>query len=670
MTFRIPTVAGILLGLLFVTTAVHLQVGTQLPFVRIFELLNGAQPEQFADADFLFAGLPRAAVAICVGMALGASGSLMQQMTQNYLVSPMTLGAASGAWLFLVVGTLAFPAVVASYGEWVSLVGASCAVGLVVLITGLRGLIGIHAVLAGLAVNLLFGAVASTIIIIQSPYFQHLFVWGAGDLAQNGWDWVRWLLPRILPTLALAFISARVLEILRMGGEAAEGRGLKLWPFLSFIAAIALFLTAISVAAVGMIGFVGLLAPNIARGLGARRPMQELTISMLLGALLLSLADTVTVEVSKYLRDLLPSGTGMAIVGAPALIWLSRRAMRAQDQSVFRLPGGAASFGLKSKTTLIILSAIVPMLAIFLAPEATGWRFAVPNDLVWSFRWPRILTALAAGGGMAVSGVILQRLIRNPLASPDILGMSAGATFAMVGLAIVTGSSIHQANIGVAMIGSFSVLAFLIWLGRKSGFAPATITLIGIGLGALLDSFVKFALAAGGTEAFEILGWLAGSTYRVSQADAVLLAAGVLILFAVACALTRSLTLITAGDDIAAGRGLFLPFARPMMMVLAAAQAALITAVMGPVTFIGLIGPHVAALLGARKAGQQICVAFLVGALLLAFSDWIGRVLFYPYQLPAGDVGTLIGGGYFVYLLARGRRASSTQVSEKSTQIN
>lgn len=652
---RSAAAAPLAIALFAALAAAHLAAGSGLPPLRMATLLLGAPPEAFDDIQFTHATLPRAAMALLTGAALGLAGSLLQQVTQNRLASPLTLGAASGAWLAVVAGTLIAPAFAAAHGAWLAMAGASAAFGLVVAIAGLRGLMGLHAVLAGMAVNLLLGAMASALLLLDSPYFGHLFVWGAGDLGQNGWDATRWLLPRLLPAMALALLLGRGLALLRTGAAGAESRGMALAPFLGLAVMLALALTAFSVTAVGMIGFVGLLAPNVARLSGARRPLSELAASAALGAVLLLAADLIAVVASDLLRDMVPSGAATAVLGAPALIWLLGRRLGAQDHACFELPPGAARLSLRICVVLALSAITLPAIALTAEHGALGWRLAWPEPLILDFRWPRVLSAASAGLGMALSGVILQRLVRNPLASPDILGMSSGATFALVGAAVVGGGSIHELGAGLAIGGSVGVLALLLWFGRRHGHAPAAIALIGIALGALLDALVKFALAAGSEDSFAIVGWLGGSTYRVSEGAAVALALSMTGALAVTFAFRRWLTLLSAGDAVAAGRGLSLAFARPASMTLAAAIAALVTAWLGPIAFVGLLAPHMAVMLGARRVPEQILTAGLLGALLMTGSDWLGRMALHPMQLPAGTVASMLGGSYFVLLLARGR---------------
>ena len=647
---------AVLMAAVFVALiAGHVAVGSDLDALRMLQLVFGAEPQEFADVKFTHSVLPRIVMAMMCGAALGLAGSILQQVTQNPLAAPMTFGAASGAWLAIVVATLVLPTLAAKHAEWVAMTGATLAFSLVVAIAGLRGLTGLNAVLAGMAVNLLLGSVAATIVLLQSPYFSHLFVWGAGDLGQSGWERTSWLLPRLVPAVAASFLLVRGLSLLRTGAEGAEARGLALAPFIAVAAALALFLTAISVAAVGLIGFIGLVAPNLARYAGARRPRAELLTSIFLGAGLLLATDLLALLANGMTRDLVPSGATAALVGAPALIWLMRRRLGSMDHSVYRMPPGPDRPSLVTWIGLAMTAVAVGLAALMLTQGDTGWRAAWPTALTFELRWPRVLAAGAAGLSMALSGVILQRLIRNPLASPDILGVSAGATFGLVATAVFGGASIHEIGPGAAILGSVVVLTLLLWLGQRHQHAPTAVALTGIALAALLDALVKVALAAGSEDSFAIIGWLGGSTYRVTPTEAVLLTLVASVGLAVVVGLRRWLTLLSTGDDIALARGLSLRLARPACLTLAATLAALVTAWLGPVAFVGLLAPHAAVMLGARRPADQTLVAGLIGAVLMIGSDWLGRTMLFPTQLPAGTVASILGGSYFMFLLLRRR---------------
>lgn len=650
---------GITLVIVALLVPLHLKVGSDLSWLQLSGLLMGGSDAGFDALRLHLSALPRLVMALMVGMAMGLSGSVLQQLTQNRLVSPMTVGASSGAWLGLVVATLVAPAFAARHGEWVALLGAMASIGLVLLIAGRQGIVGLPVVLAGMAMNLLLGALASGLVLMNNQYARGLFVWGAGDLAQIDWARAEWLWPKLLPGLLLIALAPRALTLMRLGGEGAQARGLNVLPLMLALFLGSLWLTSVSITAVGLIGFIGLLTPNVAQMCGARTSRDELVFSTLLGALLLLLTDALALLAKQWTSNLVPSGAAAALIGAPMLLWLSRRQMAAEDQRGLQLPEGSGRLSPWLLGTAGLGAMAVVFISICLAREMDGWRLEWPSALVWSLRWPRVLTAGAAGAGLAVAGMILQRLLRNPLASPDILGLSAGSTLAvMVAMVLFGGSLLGVMAPIAAFVGALAVLALLLLLGRRHQYAPSLMVLIGISLTALLNAALQFGLAKGTADSFALLGWLAGSTYRATAAQALSLTVGVVLLCGLSLCFHRALTLISIGDGVALSRGLSVPRLRVTLLVLVSLLCALVTALMGPVAFLGLLAPHIAAILGARKVVPQLLISAALGSMLMMLADWIGRTLIFPLQIPVGIVASIICGLYFVFLLVRQRLSS------------
>ncbi len=640
---------------LWVVAFVHLQIGHDLSVTQQWGLITGQVPQSFAEFQFVYSSLPRVLLAIMVGAVMGLAGSILQQLLQNPLVSPMTLGAASGAWLGVLLLTIFAPPLVATMGPWAAVTGSLLAVLLVMAIAGRHGLRGLPIILAGMAVNLLLGAISSALILLNDQYAQNMFIWGAGDLAQTDWQWVEWLLPRLWLVPVVVVLAARPLTLMRLGDSAAQGRGISLVPVMLALFVASLWLTSVVITAVGLIGFIGLLTPNMARMMGSRTARDELVFCLLLGALLLLATDMIALQFSQWSRDIVPSGAAAALIGAPALIWLARSKLRGLEQSNRQLPGGRLMLHPLTPWVMGLMLIVFALSSIMASPGITGWQFAWPDSLVLSLRWPRVVAALAAGVGLAVAGVIMQRLIRNPLASPDLLGLSAGATLALLFTVMLVGGSIQEAGPLVAFAGSAVILFVLMWLGRKHNYSPGILALTGIALAALLDAVVQFILARGGQDTTAVIGWLSGSTYNVSEQNSLLLLVGCSLGLIVGFASARALTLISIDDGFAVGRGLNLSRARMGLLLVAAMLCAVVTSIIGPIAFVGLLAPHIASLLGARKAILQLLVAALAGGLLMVSADWVGRTIIYPMQIPAGLLASVVGGTYFICLLVRRR---------------
>ncbi|MFD2176123.1 Fe(3+)-hydroxamate ABC transporter permease FhuB [Veronia pacifica] len=615
-------------------------------------ILNGTiDKDSFEWLTLSDASLPRCLMAAIVGATLGLVGSLFQQLTQNHMVSPLTLGTSSGAWLALVIINVFAPHLTGTFSAFAAMAGGLVAMVLVVTIVGIRNLAGLTLILAGMAVNLLLGALATSIILLNQQYAMNLFIWGAGDLTQNSWEWFYWLLPKLWPVFLIILFAPRLLTLLKIGGDAASGRGLNLGLTYTLLSFIGVWLVSVSITAVGVISFVGLIAPNISRYLGFTSARSELVTSGIIGIILLMLADSLAVYLSQWSLDIIPTGTVTAMVGAPALIYLSLKKISPQDRLSLVLPSGRNVPSPIAIPALIAgLAVLVVVSSCFHPSEQTNiWQ--LPDDFAWSIRWPRIVTALSAGAGLAAAGVILQRLVYNPLASPDILGVSAGAVLALVLGNLLFGISVHEISPWIALVGSILVLVFLLLLGRKHQYSPSMLILSGISLAAMLDAVVHYSLSRAGEGKFVLLGWLAGSTYRVTSDSALFLAVGVLLLVIISILLSRWLTLISTGRQFASARGLNVSFAFVILLSITGALCAIVTTTMGPVAFVGLLSPHIAVILGARGAVSQLITATLVGALLLLGADFIGQIIAYPAQVAAGTVVSIIGGIYFIILL-------------------
>ncbi len=610
----------------------------------------------FDALEFGLSVLPRLAMAVLVGAALGLSGSVMQQLTQNRLASPMTLGAASGAWLGLTVMALLWPALAATHGHWAALGGALAAVALALLVAGRQGAAGLPVILAGMALNLLLGAIATAILLVHNQQSRGLFIWGAGDLGQIDWHWVHWLWPKLLIGLLVVALAPRPLALLQLGATGARARGLSLWPVMLGLFLASLWLTSAAITAVGLIGFIGLITPNLARLFGARAARDELVYSALLGAVLLLGADTLTLALNRWFSELIPSGATAALIGAPALLWLSRRQLAAEDRQSLALPPGASVLDRQRLARLLLAGGAVALATLLVARGPSGWTFGWPTEALWTLRWPRLLTAIAAGCGLAVAGMMLQRLLRNPLASPDILGLTAGATLAVVLAVMLLGAGSMQLIAPVAAFaGSLVVLGLLLLFGHRHHYSPGIMVLVGVSLAALLNTALQIGLTRGQADALALLGWLAGSTYRVEAREAIALSGGVAVLVAISLTLQRALTLISIGSGVALSRGLDVPRARLALLLLVSLQCAVVTSLLGPVAFLGLLAPHMAAMLGARRALPQLLLAATLGGWLMLVSDWIGRSLLFPLEMPVGLVASILCGLYFLYLLIRQR---------------
>ncbi len=598
---------------------------------------------------------PRLVTALLAGAGLALAGVLMQQVLRNPLASPTTLGVAGGANLALMAATLFAPALMGLGAEWVALCGGGLAMGLVFLLSWRRALAPLVVVLAGLVVNLYFGALAMVLLLFNQETLQGLLIWGAGSLAQDGWHDAGFLLPRLAIALVVAWLLLRPLRLLELDDASGRALGVNL-AFLRLAAlGVAVFLTAVTVSVVGLIGFIGLAAPNIARLLGAHRLGERVVWSMLIGALLLAVTDLSLQHLAAWLPTMIPTGAMTAALGAPMLLWLIPRL-----RLTGRTPPDSMATGWpradQPTRRLVILALLMPpvvALSLLSGHLADGWSWIAGASSVWEWRLPRLLAAAGAGLLLAVAGTLLQRLSGNPMASPEVLGISGGVSiFLLLGIVLLPAASASLlAALGVA--GALTVLAVLIVLNRRSGFLPERLLLTGVAIMALAEAVRALVLAGSDPRGQQIVAWLSGSTYYVGLDQALLVLALGSAALGIALLLSRWLECFPLGAAVSRAVGVPVTRGRLAVLVLAAVMTAAATLVIGPLSFIGLLAPHMARLLGLSRARDHLLGAALIGMGLMALADWIGRQVLFPHEIPAGLVASLIGGTYFLWALRR-----------------
>jgi ABC-type Fe3+-siderophore transport system permease subunit len=618
------------------------------------EEISGFDPERLV---LLYSDLPRLVTALLAGAALGLAGAILQQVLRNPLASPTTLGLSAGAKLALSLATLYAPGLLLLGRDLVALAGSLVAGLLVLAIGARRDFAPVTLVLAGLVVSLYCGALAAMLILLNERYLDSLFIWGGGSLQQQDWSVPAALGPRFLILLLLVLLMARPLELLGLPDSQARALGLRIATLRWSGAGLALALTAVVVSLVGVIGFIGLMAPTIARLCGARRFLERLIWAPLVGALLLWFTDQAVQIAAGPLAGFLPTGAVTALFGSPLLLLLLPR-LRVQDRP--QPPPGAPvtqrrGRGLPGLALLAALLALSILGLVFGRLPEGSWGLLRGDLLVelLSWRLPRVLAALAAGMMLAAAGVLLQRLTGNEMASPEVLGISAGATMGMAALLFLTTSPSLSLQFTAAGTGALAILLVIVSVGWRSGFAPERVVLAGIALNALLDAVVVLLSASGDPRALTLLNWIGGSTYGVTLQTALpaAVAAGVLLLATLF--LGRWLDILPLGRPAAQGLGVPVSRARLLLFSLAVLLTAAGTMVVGPLSFIGLMAPHIARQLGLLRARAQLLGAACAGAAVLVLADWVGRNLAFPYQLPAGLVSALVGAPLLLLLLRR-----------------
>ncbi|WP_324029853.1 Fe(3+)-hydroxamate ABC transporter permease FhuB [Aeromonas caviae] len=633
------------------------ELARQLPGALWWQALFSPELDDARQAVVHFSWLPRLAICLLAGAALGLAGTLMQQVLRNPLASPTTLGVASGAQLALMMVTLLAPSWLLIGREWIAMAGGSLAMGLVFALAWRRQLNPVVIVFAGLVINLYLAAISMGLLLFFQEELKGLLVWGSGSLAQNSWSGVGYLLPRLLLAAMLAAVLVRPLAVLELDDASARSLGVSLKHLRFAGLGLAVFITACVVSVVGLIGFIGLAAPAMVRLLGVRKLAQRLLWAPILGALLLAATDLLLQTLSRFWPVLIPTGAMTALLGAPLLLWLIPRLGIKQSapkaNSSLLLARHPAPTRLVGLMVLGLAAAVIASLLFGQGMGGWGW----PSWLRWQaqleWRLPRTLAAGAAGVLLALAGTLLQRVSNNPMASPELLGVSGGTFMGVIAAALLLPALPLPMMLLGGLVGAFACLLLLVLINRRNGFQPERVLLSGIAITALFEPLQAIALANGDLRVQQLLSWMSGSTYYVTQPVALALVVLALLMLAACLLVSRWLDLMPMGPAVATALGIHLGRAQLTILLLVAVLTASATMVIGPLSFAGLLAPHLARLMGLVRARWHLLGAAGCGALLMVSADWIGQQILFPQEVPVGLVSTLLGGAYFMWCLRR-----------------
>lgn len=290
------------------------------------------------------------------------------------------------------------------------------------------------------------------------------------------------------------------------------------------------------------------------------------------------------------------------------------------------------------------------VIGVVLGHDVPGASFTVAE-----LRLPRATVALAAGAALGVSGVVFQTLLHNELASPDIIGISSAASASGVIALVWWGTSQTMAS-AIALASTLAVAAVIYLLAHRGGFAGSRLILIGIGVGAMLNSVVTFVVSrAAAWDLNTAARWVSGSLNTMSFERGLPLLLTAMICVPALAMLSHQLTVMGVGDDLATALGLRLRLIRALCISGAVALLAVATAATGPIAFVAFMsGPLAGRIVG--RATPLILPAGVVGALLVLGSDLAGQYLF-GTRYPVGVITGALGAPFLLVLLASRHRA-------------
>lgn len=339
-------------------------------------------------------------------------------------------------------------------------------------------------------------------------------------------------------------------------------------------------------------------------------------------------------------------------------------------------PGARTAAGRRARhrrRRLVVTALVLAVVAALLLSLCLGERWNTPAEVVRALlgeqlpgvsfnvtvlRLPRALTGLLAGLAFGMGGVVFQTMLRNPLASPDIIGITAGSSAtAVIGITLfgMSGATLSV----LAVVGGIVVAGLIYALSWRRGVQGARLVLTGIAVGAMLDSVISYAMTR--TQIYyaqEALRWLTGSLNSAFWDGVGPLALATAVLVPVLLVLSRRLEALQLGDDTAAGLGVRPDRARLALLVVAVALIAVATAATGPIAFVAFLSGPIAHRL-TRGTGSPLVPAALVGALLVLLGDVIGQHLLVA-RFPVGVVTGVLGAPYLLWLLARTNRTGGS----------
>ncbi len=323
----------------------------------------------------------------------------------------------------------------------------------------------------------------------------------------------------------------------------------------------------------------------------------------------------------------------------------------------------------RQRLTIAVLGLVVACL--FALTLVLGQSFTPPDDvvrvllgqqvdgasfLVGTLRLPRAVLLLLAGLSFGMGGVVFQIMLRNPLASPDIIGITSGASAAAVFALIVLSLSGPAVSI-IAVAAGLGVALMVYALAARNGVAGTRLILVGIGVSAMLHAVTAYILStAPAWNLQEAMRWLTGSVNGAQMSDAPLLLLALVVFGGLLFTQRRDLEALRLGDDTAAALGVRLARTRIVVIFSAVGMIAIVSAVTGPIAFISfLAGPIAARLMGS--GGGLLVPSALVGAVLTLAGDYTGQFLLPPGRYPVGVVTGALGAPYLLYLIVRINRS-------------
>ncbi|EHP0470060.1 iron chelate uptake ABC transporter family permease subunit [Staphylococcus pseudintermedius] len=305
---------------------------------------------------------------------------------------------------------------------------------------------------------------------------------------------------------------------------------------------------------------------------------------------------------------------------------------------------------------LLIVGAILSLSAgaVWISPIAVIKEvWSGDNFILSEFRVPRMLLGILVGAALAISGAVIQGVIRNPLASPDVIGITKGASLAAVIVIIVFPTAPLFVLPVASFIGALVISLILSLLISWQGIKGSQLALIGMAIGAVAMALVHYLLIRNPMEANIALVWLTGSLFGRSMDHVLTILPWLIVAIPVIFLYARKLDILHLGEEVATALGTHVQRTKMILLFTSVMLAGAAISVVGGLSFLGLIAPHIARSLVGHQHRHIVAMSGLVGALLMVIADGLARIIAPPIDIPVGVLIAIIGAPYFLYVLRK-----------------
>ena len=325
-----------------------------------------------------------------------------------------------------------------------------------------------------------------------------------------------------------------------------------------------------------------------------------------------------------------------------------------------------ASVGIFAVAMLLLIDILIGMSHIGIKEiidSIINYSGSKQDLIIRTVRLPRVLLCILIGASMAISGLIMQNLTRNPLASPQILGINSGATLSVVVIMVFFPLLGYKAKILGAFLGAGVIGLFVHVIGTVKNLSPLKITLVGISIQLFLSSITKSIMLFNESKTSDLVFWMIGGVHHAQFIHIMAILPWFILSIILTILISNSMDTLKMGDSVAISLGENVKLTKTVATIVVILLSSSSVAIAGPISFIGLITPHIISKLGGRNFRQNFILCGIYGANLLLLSDIISKLLKYPYESPVGIVTSFIGAVFYIFLANKEMKRGG--VSEK-----